>query len=153
MDQKVDKEAVMSETCCGNGNEIMILACSGGSNVGQLSNQAAVELTQEGFGKMFCLAGIGGQLSGFVQSAKDAPVMVVIDGCSVGCGRATLRQAHVLLSHYLIVTDEGIEKNKDFNLNRADIDRVKDAVKRTIKGKPAAVSGLPMGGCTCGIRS
>ena len=38
----------------------MILACSGGSNVGQLSNQAAIELTHEGFGKMFCLAGIGG---------------------------------------------------------------------------------------------
>lgn len=30
----------------------MILACSGDSNVGQLSNQAAVELTREGFGKM-----------------------------------------------------------------------------------------------------
>ena len=29
----------------------MILACSGGSNVGQLSNQAAIELTQEGFGE------------------------------------------------------------------------------------------------------
>ena len=32
------------EGCATNGN-IMILACSGGSNVGQLSNQAAVELT------------------------------------------------------------------------------------------------------------
>ena len=59
----------------------MILACSGGSNVGQLSNQAAIELTQEGFGKMFCLAGIGGNLGGFVQSAKDVPGMVAIDGC------------------------------------------------------------------------
>lgn len=48
----------------------MILACSGGSNVGQISNQAAVELTQENFGKMFCLEGVGGHLSGFVQSAK-----------------------------------------------------------------------------------
>lgn len=37
----------------------MILACAGGSKVGQLANQAAVELTQEGFGKLFCLAGIG----------------------------------------------------------------------------------------------
>lgn len=43
----------------------MILACSGDSNVGQRSNQAAVELTLEGFGKMFCLAKIGGHLSGF----------------------------------------------------------------------------------------
>ena len=88
----------MAEECCVPGGNIMILACSGGSNVGQLSNQAAVELTQEGFGKMFCLAGIGGQLSGFVQSAKDVPEMVVIDGCSVGCAKACLENAEVSLA-------------------------------------------------------
>ncbi len=110
----------------------MILACSGGSNVGQLSNQAAVELTQEGFGKMFCLADIGGNLSGFVQSAKDVPVMVVIDGCQVGCAKAILEKAQVPMKHYLVVTDEGIEKNKNFNLERADIDRVKAGVKRIL---------------------
>ena len=61
----------MAEECCVPSGNVMILACSGGSNVGQLANQAAVELTQEGFGKMYCLAGIGGHLGGFVQSAKD----------------------------------------------------------------------------------
>ena len=61
----------MENDCCDPNGNIMILACSGGSNAGQLSNQSAVELTREGFGKLFCLAGIGGQLSGFVQSAKD----------------------------------------------------------------------------------
>ena len=71
----------MSQDCCAPDENVMILACSGGSNVGQLSNQAAVELTQEGFGKMHCLAGIRGHLSGFVQSAKDIPQMVAIDGC------------------------------------------------------------------------
>jgi uncharacterized metal-binding protein len=35
----------MPEECCSPGGNIMILACSGGSNVGQLSNQAAIELT------------------------------------------------------------------------------------------------------------
>ena len=50
----------MAEDCCTPNGNIMILACSGGSNVGQLSNRAAVELTKEGFGKMYCLAGIGG---------------------------------------------------------------------------------------------
>ena len=74
----------------------MILACSGASNVGQLSNQADVELTQEGFGKMFCLAGIGGQLSGFIQSAKDVPVMVAIDGCQVGYAKAILENGRFL---------------------------------------------------------
>lgn len=33
----------MSNTCCAGGGDIMILACSGGSNVGQLSNRAAVK--------------------------------------------------------------------------------------------------------------
>ncbi len=73
-----------------------------GSNVGQLSNQAAVELTQEGFGKMFCLTGIGGQLSGFTQSAKDVPEMVVVDGCSTGCAKATLEQATHGLAHFIL---------------------------------------------------
>ena len=140
----------MTEDCCAKGNNVMILACSGGSNVGQLSNQAAVELTREGFGKMFCLAGIGGQLSGFVQSAIDVPVMVAIDGCGVGCAKAILDQAQVSLKHYLVLTDEGIEKNKDFNLDRADIDRVKAAVKRVAGGSAQPGPGAPAGdsGCT-----
>ena len=119
----------MSEECCTPGGNIMILACSGGSNVGQLSNQAAIELTQEGFGKMFCLAGIGGHLGGFVQSAKDVPAMVTIDGCEVGCAKAILDHAEVPAKNYLVLTELGIEKNKDFNLKTEDIQKVKAALK------------------------
>ena len=120
----------MAEECCVPGGNIMILACSGGSNVGQLSNQAAIELTQEGFGKMFCLAGIGGHLGGFVQSAKDVPVMVAIDGCEVGCAKAILEHAKIPMKNYLVITENlGIEKNKDFSLQVDDIKRVKNAVK------------------------
>ena len=121
----------MAEECCAPGGNIMILACSGGSNVGQLSNQAAVELTQEGFGKMFCLAGVGGHLGGFVQSAKDVPEMVAIDGCEIGCAKAILEHAEVPIKHYLVLTGLGIEKNKGFNLKREEIDTVKEAVKKS----------------------
>jgi uncharacterized metal-binding protein len=119
----------MGKDCCEPNGNIMILACSGGSNVGQLSNRAAVELTQEGFGKIFCLAGIGGHLGGFVQSAKDVPMMLAIDGCSVGCAKAILAQAEVPLKNYLVVTDLGIEKNKDFNLRDEDVAEVKLAIR------------------------
>lgn len=125
----------MSEECCSPGGDVMILSYSGGSNVGQLSNQAAVELTQEGFGKMFCLAGIGGHLSGFVQSAKDVPNMVAIDGCETGCAKATLEQADVPLKSYLVLSELGIEKNKDFNLKRDEIDKVKAATKEACVGQ------------------
>ena len=120
----------MVEDCCATDGNIMILACSGGSNVGQLSNQAAVELTQEGFGKMYCLAGVGGLLSGFVQSAKDTPQMVAIDGCSIGCAKAILEKADVPLNSYIVVTDLDIEKNHDLALNHRDTQKVKEAVKQ-----------------------
>jgi len=120
----------MAEECCAPNGNIIILACSGGSNVGQLSNQAAVELTQEGFGKMFCLAGVGGHLGGFVQSTKDVPQTVAIDGCEIGCAKAILKHAEVPLKDYIVLTGLGIEKNKDLNLKREEIDTVKEAVKK-----------------------
>lgn len=131
----------MSEDCCAPGGTAMLLACSGGSNVGQLANQACVELTQEGAGKMFCLAGIGGRLSGFVQSAKDVPQLVVIDGCEVGCAKAIFQEAGVPLRNYLVLTELGIAKNKDFNLNQTELATVK-AAARQILAAPGAC-GLP----------
>jgi len=125
----------MANECCASGSNVMILACSGGSNVGQLSNRAAVELTQEGFGKMFCLAGIGGQLSGFVQSAKDVPRTVVIDGCSLGCAKASLENAQVPMKNYVVLTDLGIDKNKDLNLKPEDVMKVKEAIREALSGK------------------
>jgi uncharacterized metal-binding protein len=128
------KEETMAQECCQPKMNTLILACSGGSNVGQLSNQAAVELTQEGFGKLFCLAGVSAHLSGFVQSARDITNLVVIDGCEIGCAKGVLEQAGVPLRSYLVITDLGIGKNKDMDLNRGEIERVKQAVK-DLQGK------------------
>ena len=140
----------MAEDCCAPGGNVMILACSGGSNVGQLSNRAAVELTREGFGKMFCLAGVGGHLGGFVQSAKDVPEMVAVDGCEIRCAKAILEHADVPLKGYLVVTGLGMEKNKEFRLEREDIERVKDAVKRACRAsEPFPQSPAAGAGCSC----
>lgn len=120
----------MSEECCAPAGNVMILACSGGSNVGQLANQAAVELTREGFGKMYCLAGVGGLLSGFVQSARDAPQMLAIDGCSIGCAKSILEKADVPLKGYVVVTELGIQKNHDFTLRKRDLGMAKEAARQ-----------------------
>lgn len=145
----------MSENCCGANNQIMILACSGGSNVGQLSNQVAVELTRDEFGKMFCLAGVGGHLTSFVQSAKDVPTLIAIDGCQVGCAKAILEHAEIPLKNHVVITDLGIEKNKDFNLKESDMNEVKKAVKRTYANHVASGKMPPpniSGGCCCGAK-
>ena len=62
---------------------------------------------------------------------KDIPELVVIDGCEVGCARGVLEQAQVPLRGYLVITDDlDIDKNKDMNLKREEIDRVKEAVRQ-----------------------
>ena len=123
----------MSSDSCSNSGKIMILACSGGSNVGQLSNQAAIDLTRKGFGKMFCLAGIGGSLSGFVQSAKDVDKIISIDGCEVGCAKAILENNGIVENtDYLIITDLDIEKNKNFDLDADELDKVKSKIKQIL---------------------
>ena len=136
----------MTTECCQPTSSTMILVCAGGSNVGQLSNQAAVELTQEGFGRLFCLAGVGAHLDGFVQSAKDNDDLVVIDGCELACARKLLEHAQVPLRRYLVITEMGITKNKDFNLKRAEIDQVKEAVR----GLAMSKAGTGAAASTCG---
>jgi len=120
----------MADCCCSQSKPVMILACSGGSNVGQATNQAAVELTREGVGKMFCLAGIGGGLQSFVQAVRDAGPVVVLDGCAVGCAKAIMENAGLKAQQYLVATDLGIEKVKDQQLLLLDEDvqRIKQSV-------------------------
>lgn len=139
----------MAEECCTPNGNVMILACSGGSNVGQLSNQAAIDLTREGFGKMFCLAGMGGHLSGFIQSAKDVPQMVAIDGCSVGCAKAILEHAEVPIKRYLVVTDLGIEKDHNFDLKKEEIQKVKEAVRDACGKEDPALPMAQAGSTGC----
>jgi uncharacterized metal-binding protein len=43
----------MEDKCLCEPTEILIFPCSGGSNVGQIANQAGVKLTQGGIGKFF----------------------------------------------------------------------------------------------------
>ena len=114
----------MEDKCLCEPTEILIFPCSGGSNVGQIANQAGVKLTQEGMGKFFCLAGIGGHVSGMIESTKAGKMLVAIDGCPVACAKKTLEHAGFNIDEYVQVTDLGIEKNHDLNPLTPDVDKV-----------------------------
>ncbi len=59
--------------------------------------------------------------------------VVAIDGCEVGCAKAILEHAEIPTKNCLVLTELGIEKNKDFNLIAEDILKVKAAVKFVCK--------------------
>jgi uncharacterized metal-binding protein len=123
MDQ-IKEEVKMEEKCLCEPTEILIFPCSGGSNVGQIANQAGVKLTQDGMGRFFCLAGIGGHVSGMIESTKAGKVLVAIDGCPVACAKKTLEHAGFNIDEYVEITGMGIGKNHDLNPLISDVDKV-----------------------------
>ncbi len=94
------------------GGETLIFACSGAADVGAVSDQAARQMTREGAGKMFCLAGIGGRVEGIVQKSKAASQIIAIDGCSLDCTKKCLEQVGIDNFMHLRVTDLGMEKGQ-----------------------------------------
>jgi uncharacterized metal-binding protein len=112
----------MSE-CCG-GKKVLLYACSGGANVGEISDLAARKLMFEGKGSMFCLAGLGADIQGMVQTAKDADVNLVIDGCPMDCAKKVFDRHGIANYKQVKVTDLGIEKVKGVRCTQAQVDKV-----------------------------
>lgn len=105
-------EASRSCGCCSNTAPKLIFACSGAADVGQIADLAARRLTADGVGKMFCLAGIGGRVSGIMATTESAAAILAIDGCPLDCARKTLEQAGFAKFEHLRLTDLGMEKGK-----------------------------------------
>jgi len=104
------EEFVMAEaqSCCAGPK--LIFACSGAADVGGIADQAARKLTREGAGKMFCLAGVGGRISGIMETTRAASDILAIDGCGLDCAKNCLEQAGFVTFQHLRMTDLGMEK-------------------------------------------
>jgi uncharacterized metal-binding protein len=107
-----------------------VFACSGGADVGALSDQAARKLTTDGAAKMFCLAGVGGRVSGIMKSVEAASKIVAIDGCPLDCAKKTLEQAGFRGFGHVRLSDLGYEKGQS------------PATSESVKAVAAAVAPL-----------
>jgi uncharacterized metal-binding protein len=129
----------MVEKCLCEAGEVLIFPCSGGSNCGQIANQAVVQLTEEGIGTIYCLAGIGAHDSVMIETAKAAKRVVAIDGCSTACAKRTLEHVGLMVTDWICVTEEGIAKNHQFNIAQEEIEliarRTTESLARPIQVK------------------
>ena len=121
-----------SPGCCGGKPTVMLLPCSGGSNVGQISNEVARKLTVDGSGLMFCLAGLGGDVEPLMERAKSAERILVIDGCPVACAKKVLDR-HGIAHEWLELTSLGIEKCPDLELNAEQVAIAMDAAEKCLE--------------------
>ena len=97
--------------CCTPASTV-IFACSGAADVGKIADLSARKLSEDGVGKMSCLAGIGGRVKGLMAIAKAAKAILAIDGCPLHCARNTLQQAGFKEFEHLCLADMEMEKGK-----------------------------------------
>lgn len=90
----------------------LVFTCSGSSDVGAIADQAARKLAKDGAGKMYCLAGIGGRVSGIMAATERAAKILVIDGCPVNCARKTMELAGFKQFEHLTPADIGLQKGQ-----------------------------------------
>ena len=129
-----------SSSCCGSGKAgtVLLYACSGGANVGEIADKAARELMFAGEGTMFCLAGLGGDIQGMIQTARDADLNLVIDGCPMDCAKKTFDRHGLTNYRQIKVTDLGIEKVKGVRCTQEQVDTTIAKAKEVLAGAKGA---------------
>jgi uncharacterized metal-binding protein len=93
-----------------NVNKI-VLACSGGSDLGELSDRVARKLRDNGVYNMKCLAMVAADNKGLIETLKTTETLV-IDGCPVDCGKKIMEEAWLTNYQYVRLTDLGLVKGQ-----------------------------------------
>lgn len=112
-----------SNSCACSGAPKLIFSCSGAADVGAVADQAARTMTRNGAGKMFCLAGIGGRVSGILKTTEAAQAILAIDGCPLNCVKQSLELAGFSNYKHLQMADLGMMKGETA-VSEENIDKV-----------------------------
>lgn len=101
--------------CCGGAQEVsrVIYGCGGCADVGEVSDQVCRKLRREGFAQasMSCITGIAAHMQPFIDTAKKAKQVVVVDGCPVLCAKKVLEHVEIPAVSF-VLTQMGLEKGK-----------------------------------------
>jgi uncharacterized metal-binding protein len=125
-----------SNSCGCQAQTIVILPCSGGSNCGQIANQVAIKLTEEGLGDIYCLAGVGAHIEQMINTVKAANRIVAIDGCATACAKKIIEHSGIKLTDWICITDQGINKVHKFDISAKDITNMMGLTKKSLAEQP-----------------
>lgn len=115
--------------CACKGGVTIIYSCSGTSNLGQACNELAQRLTEQGKGRMGCLAGVGGHVPNMILSAQSADKVIVLDGCQVACAAKIMEHVGVVPNEHIVATDLGLQKQIGKRWTEEEVEAIDKALK------------------------
>jgi len=105
--------------------KVIVYACSGASNLGQLANEIAVRLDRLGLAELACATEVAtevGAQDGDGQGAS-RPVLA-ISGCTSGCCAAMLEQHGIDVTRSVVLAERGVAKAKHVLVDEESSERV-----------------------------
>jgi len=144
-------------TCsCGqNEPKRIIFPCAGQANVGQLTNLAAIQLTEEGYGSIACASLLAIGTESLIANALNADEVVALDGCPMQCMKKIAGAQGIPVGQHLVITDLGITKGSSKDYTNDDIEKIvaacwKGKGRKKDAAKPGKKAGGNNSGCGCG---
>jgi uncharacterized metal-binding protein len=104
-----------------------LVTCSGVSNTGKLTTQAALTLLQRRPGQYVWMHARQSAAS-LEAEIEGAEQVIVIDGCADGCAKKKLSASRLAPHIHIVATELGIEKNGMGEVGYDEIEKVVRAV-------------------------
>jgi len=122
----------------------IVLACSGASDLGELTDKVARNLRDHKIYTMKCLAMVAADNKPLIETLKLSETLV-IDGCPIDCGKKIMEEAWLSNYKYVRLTDLGYEKGKT-PVNEKNINEIFEKImcmnnENKITLSPSATSG------------
>lgn len=108
--------------------EIVLYACGGADNVGQIANDAVRALDRMGHGTMCCPMSVAAKHPLAVSKAAYATRRVVVDGCDNCCLRREFEANGLPVDVHFTVTSLGIKKKHVFDFTEEQVAAVASAI-------------------------
>ena len=106
----------------------IIFPCAGVANVGQITNCAAIQLTEEGYGGAACVALLATGSEGLKANLATTDEIIILDGCPVACATKIANMQGIHVDQAVIITELGITKAGSPDYTDEDIETVVSAV-------------------------
>src|SRR5664280_224015 len=108
--------------------EPLVYACSGASNLGQLTNEIAIRLDRSGLAEMSCAEAVGIEAGAPYAAALSGRPVVAISGCPLACASRLLVEHGVTVTSAFQLENRGVLKAKHIAVDAASGERIYDQV-------------------------
>jgi Uncharacterized conserved protein len=109
-------------------SEPLVYACSGASNLGQLTSEIAIRLDRAGLAEMSCAEAVGIEAGAPYAAALSGRPLIAISGCPLACADRLLAEHGVTVASSIQLEKRGVLKAKHVSVEGQDNERIYDEV-------------------------